>query len=273
MKKYFKKKIIIAVCALLAAVFFICGIDNNLTVTYYNIKSEKIENSVRICFLSDLHGSVYGENQSEIIAKVEKENPDIVVFGGDIFESTYETENSQTMTESFAKKYKCYFVTGNHEFWGGDSEEITDFFENAGVKVLRGEGENIDIRGKSLNIFGIDDAKDTAGAKKQLSCAKAVCDNGNFSVLLAHRPEYIDEYLKYGFDLVLSGHTHGGQWRLPFFDIGLYAYGQGLFPKYSGGKYEFINSALIVGRGLCKNTAVMRLYNPPEIVIVNIYSM
>ena len=269
MKKYFKKKIVIAVCALLAAVFFICGIDNNLTVTYYDIASEKIENSVRICFLSDLHGSVYGE----IIAKVEKENPDIVVFGGDIFESTYEIENSQTMTESFAKKYKCYFVTGNHEFWGGDLQEITDFFEDAGVKVLRGEGEKVNINGQDLSVWGIDDAEDISDIKKQLEGSKAVCDRGEFAILLAHRPEYIDEYLKYGFDLVLSGHTHGGQWRLPLFDIGLYSYGQGLFPKYSGGKYEFINSALIVGRGLCKNTAVMRLYNPPEIVIVNIYSM
>ena len=104
---------------------------------------------------------------------------------------------------------------------------------------------------------------------KKVITVKAPTGAGKTIILI----KYIDEYLKYGFDLVLSGHTHGGQWRLPFFDIGLYSYGQGLFPKYSGGKYEFINSALIVGRGLCKNIAVMRLYNPPEIVIVNIYSM
>jgi predicted MPP superfamily phosphohydrolase len=93
-----------------------------------------------------------------------------------------------------------------------------------------------------------------------------------YSILLAHRPEHIDQYLNYGFDLVLSGHSHGGQWRIPFILNGLYAPDQGFFPKYAGGKYEHGSTIHIVGRGLSKNsTRIPRIFNPPELVIIELY--
>jgi predicted MPP superfamily phosphohydrolase len=91
------------------------------------------------------------------------------------------------------------------------------------------------------------------------------------TVLLAHRPEYIDSYLDYDFDLILSGHAHGGQWRIPLLINGLYAPNQGWFPKYAGGRYELGNSTFIVSRGLAKESVrVPRIFNPPELVVIDI---
>lgn len=93
----------------------------------------------------------------------------------------------------------------------------------------------------------------------------------SFNILLAHRPEYIEEYGQYPFDLVLSGHAHGGQWRIPYLMNGLIAPNQGWFPKYAGGLYRHGDMTEIVGRGLLLDWKP-RLFNPPEIVVVDIES-
>ncbi|MBQ4118259.1 MAG: metallophosphoesterase, partial [Oscillospiraceae bacterium] len=93
----------------------------------------------------------------------------------------------------------------------------------------------------------------------------------SFNVLLVHRPEYIEQYAKLGFDLVLCGHAHGGQWRIPGVLNGIYAPGQGVFPKYAGGIYEVNGTTLVVSRGLAKeSTPIPRVFNRPELVIIDI---
>ena len=127
-----------------------------------------------------------------------------------------------------------------------------------------------------------DRRKDPKGYKKakleklntfdqQLDALKAQAQEANFTILLTHRPELFERYVARGFDLVLCGHAHGGQWRIPGVLNGLLAPNQGLFPPYAGGRYERGNTTMIVSRGLAKETTfVPRILNPPELVVVTI---
>ncbi len=95
--------------------------------------------------------------------------------------------------------------------------------------------------------------------------------NDYYTVLLSHRPEFFELYTEYNFDLVLSGHAHGGQWRIPYILNGLYAPNQGVFPKYAGGEYTENNTTMIVSRGLARESTLLpRFYNRPELVIIDL---
>lgn len=129
-----------------------------------------------------------------------------------------------------------------------------------------------DLHGSRINICGVDDV--VAGKRlfeEQLARLESVCTFEAFTVLLAHRPELAARYLKSPYDLVLAGHAHGGQWRIPGRLNGLYAPHQGLFPKYAGGMYRFGDARMVVGRGLtCERPGIPRIFNPPEIVVLEL---
>ena len=107
--------------------------------------------------------------------------------------------------------------------------------------------------------------------EEQLKMAEEMVNKEYYTILLSHRPEWIETYQKYAFDLVLCGHAHGGQWRTPFLLNGLYAPHQGLFPKYAGGRYDYATGTMIVSRGLAReSTPVPRIFNRPELVVVEL---
>ncbi len=138
--------------------------------------------------------------------------------------------------------------------------------------MLEGERADIDINGQSLSLFGIDDpeAGETEFSRQLKFCGGHI-DKNRYSILLSHRPERIESYLEYDFDMILAGHAHGGQMRLPLLMNGLFAPDQGWFPKYAGGLYPFGKSQMIVSRGLAReSTRMPRLFNRPEIVIINL---
>jgi predicted MPP superfamily phosphohydrolase len=139
-----------------------------------------------------------------------------------------------------------------------------------GVNVLQGDCRSIGVNGNTITFCGVDDP-DSDVYESHL---KRVCDQiteEGFHVLLAHRPERIEEYLECPFDLILSGHAHGGQWRLPGIINGLYAPHQGLFPKYAGGRYDFEDAVFVVSRGLAReSTKIPRMFNRPELVVTHL---
>ena len=114
-----KKWIAMSVAVVLIALSFM-AFDMRLKVVKYAIESEKVQTPTRIVFVADLHSCKYGENQSELIAAVEKAQPDAVLLGGDIFEESMPHDNSLIFVEEIAKRYPCYYITGNHDFWSGD---------------------------------------------------------------------------------------------------------------------------------------------------------
>ena len=250
-----------------AVVLLLLALDNRLTVRRYRIETEKVTEPIRILVVSDLHSCAYGENQRELLAAVAAEEPDLVLLPGDIVDDVLPEDNAWTVLEALAERWPCCYVTGNHEWWSGEAERICREIEALGIHVLRGESTEITVKGQNLTVFGIDDPD---SGEDQLSHFSETAGEG-YTILLAHRPERIETYRRYPFDLIVSGHAHGGQWRLPGLVNGLYAPNQGLFPAYAGGRYDFGAQVFLVSRGLAReSTRVPRLFNPPELVVADI---
>lgn len=274
LKKRIKWLLPAAAAAGLAA-FFLAGLDGGLTVRSYTVESGKVTAPVRLAVLTDLHACAYGEDQRELLDAVAAQAPDLVLLVGDIVDDEPRMPEARALetVAALAEDWPVYYVTGNHEFWSGRPEEIKAEIRAAGAVVLEGQTLPVTAAGQPLLIAGVDDP--AAGEeiwRAQLSRAAAGLDGAAFSVLLSHRPERAEEYAGLGFDLVLAGHAHGGQWRIPGLINGLIAPNQGLFPQYAGGAYDLGGgTAMIVSRGLAReSTRVPRLYNPPELVVVDV---
>ena len=262
-----------------AAAVGVIACDTRLETTGYTVKCPKLKSSVRIAFISDLHNSLFGEKQSQLISAVNGASPDIIVFGGDLADKTQDfvPENSFFLAEYLAGKYPCFYSIGNHENARGDSARIKQQMSLLGVCALEGSGEVISVNDNEIEICGIYDAytydEQNGELVNQLEAVTSSGDDERLRLLIAHFPEQIDEYLTGNFDIVLSGHAHGGQWRIPGLIDGVYAPGQGLFPKYTSGVYMHGETAHIVSRGLWKPStliAVPRVFNRPELVIIDI---
>ena len=239
----------------------------------FNLLKEGDENAVRCVLVTDLHSCYYGKNQKNLIERIDKENPDIIFLGGDIFDDKIDDDNAVIFLEEISKKYKCFYVSGNHEYWSERCDEMKDKVRILGITVLEGDCETIEINGKTIDVCGVDDPTRLTNSqfKEQLNKAYAKTSEDHYKILLTHRPEQTDFYALYDYDLILSGHAHAGQIRIPFINIGLYAPNQGLFSKYVSGIYTLSNgSRLIVSRGLAReSTPAPRFFNHPEIVVID----
>ena len=274
------KKIIITVVVLLIlafAAYAVLGCNDQLTIQQYTIQTDKLSTRIRIALITDLHSCKYGEGQQELIDAIDAQAPDLVAFAGDIFDDDIPDDNTEHLLQGIAKKYPCYYVTGNHEFWSGaDAFAVKmSILKKYDVTILSGETEVIAANGGIINICGVDDPaqseKNMDPFISQLESAEGSARSEYYTVLLSHRPELLELYAEYDFDLVLCGHAHGGQWRIPGVLNGLLAPNQGLFPKYAGGEYQSGSTTMIVSRGLARETTVVpRLFNPPELVIVDL---
>ncbi|WP_300296333.1 metallophosphoesterase [uncultured Intestinimonas sp.] len=267
------KLAMVSACAALA-VTAVVALNDSLTTRLYEVRSEKVREPVRLVLLTDLHSCAYGAGQRKLLDAVEAQHPDLVLLGGDIVDDdpSLDEENAWTVVRALAERYPTFYVTGNHEFWGGRPEELKRRMEAYGATVLEGACETVIFQGQPLGICGVDDpAVGEESWEVQLDRAAAEADPDYFNILLTHRPERVDRYEGRGFDLVLAGHTHGGQWRIPGLLNGLLAPNQGFFPQYAGGRYQIGESALIISRGLAReSTRIPRLFDPPEVVVVDV---
>lgn len=276
MKYIIKHFIAIFIIVIVFIILYIVATDNRLKIRTYTEKTSKVNENVRMVLITDLHSTLYGENQSELIDAIDEIKPDVLLLGGDIYDDVRNNENSRIMIKDMVNKYPCYYVSGNHEYWSYKISEMKDEIRSLGVTVFEGEGENIRVNNQSILLCGVDDP-DCGRAEygeerdwyKELYNCNAMVNESHYSILLSHRPERADDYKNTSFDLVLSGHAHGGQFRIPFVLNGLYAPHQGFFPKYAGGEYDLGENKMIVSRGLMI-TYIPRIFNPPEIVVVDI---
>ena len=267
------KKLLLA-GGIAAALLVWAGLDTSLTVQIYTVESGKVEAPVRLALLTDLHSCDYGEGQRELLDAVEEQDPDLVLLGGDIVDDGPEMpeERALATVEALAERWPTYYVTGNHEYRTGRAAEIKELLAGRGAVVLEGTCALVTVGEQTLQICGVDDpAVGAAVWQSQLEDVTAALEGDVCSILLSHRPERVADYTGRGFDLVLSGHAHGGQWRIPLLGIGLIAPNQGLFPRYAGGTYDLEGTTLVVSRGLAReSTRIPRLYNPPEEVVVDL---
>ncbi|MFD6510721.1 metallophosphoesterase [Bacillus sp. NPDC060175] len=276
-----KTKRIILIIGILVGISIFLYLQNNLiSITEVKITSSKIPSSFKgykILQISDLHNKKFGDNQDVLIKKVKNSNPDIIVITGDLIDSkSYDAEISMQVIRELVKEYPIYFVTGNHEKWSGKYNSLEKKLKKQHVTVLRNEHVIIQKGGHEINLLGIDDPEFNTGdidegsiVKDAIVKAKIETQPDRYNVLLSHRPEFLEEYAEEKVDLVLSGHAHGGQVRLPFIG-GLVAPNQGILPKYTAGLYEQQNTSMIVSRGLGNSIIPQRVFNRPEIVVVQL---
>jgi uncharacterized protein len=268
----------------------------------YSLEENRMSGEIRILQISDFHSNEFGRSEEEIVNKIKMSRPDIIVLTGDLFDERMPPGegfgNVEQLLAGIRNMCPSYFVTGNHDFSDGHVDKKCALVEKYGIKVLHDEAVTLDMPQGTIVIAGIEDPYLDLGDRAELKgpdepekyrlrlaalaadtdTAVQKCEDDPvkhilFTILLAHRPEYIDDYLKYDFNLIFSGHAHGGQWRFPLIN-GIYAPRQGLFPKYAGGRYNFTNkdnTVMIVSRGLSyQQPAVPRIFNSPELVLVEV---
>ena len=231
----------------------------------------------RIVQISDLHDAQIGENNEKLIAMTAETEPDCIVLTGDFVDSSrFHPERSLSVAESLVKIAPVYYVSGNHEaiLPDEDYQALTDGLRALGVCVLEDESAELTRDGQSIRLIGLTDIGFHPGTLEEKKDAlrtalSALLPEDEFSVTLAHRPELMDVYTECGAPLVLSGHAHGGQIRLPGIG-GLIAPGQGLFPKYTEGKYEENGTTLVVSRGIGNSVLPLRVNDRPQIVVVQL---
>lgn len=264
---------------LVLAVF--CYFENNaLTVSEYEIVGEKLPESFDgfvIVHLSDLHNKLFGKDQKRLMTRVKEQNPDMIVITGDLIDSNLpNVETGLLLVEEAMKIAPVYFVTGNHDKYLSETDTYALFsgLERLGARVLNDEAVEIysQKEGDSISLLGVDD--DTILSNSQLTrtlegLVKSEDEETPFTILLAHEPQRMPTYSKFDIDLVMSGHAHGGQFRIPFIG-GFVAPGQGFLPKYTKGLYEENGTNMIVSAGLGNSVIPLRLLNRPEVVKITL---
>lgn len=278
-----KKKHIIMlaiVTVLILLIIWIAYGNTDLEIYKYNVKSEDIPSefdNFRIVQISDLHNAEFGENNEKLLLMLKQADADIIAITGDMIDSR---NTDIDVAISFAQKAvniaPVYYVNGNHESRVlGEYEKLKQGLTDAGVTILENSSADITIGDETISLIGINDptfrmelVDDTMEQNIAHQLVNAIPDNDNYKVLLAHRPEYFDVYAG-KVDLVLSGHAHGGQFRIPFIG-GLVAPGQGFFPEYYEGSHIKENTEMIVSRGIGNSIIPFRINNKPEIIVAEL---
>lgn len=271
---------IFIIIAIVGLFFFLKWQNDSIVINKINFKNNKIPsefNGYNIVHISDFHNKQFGDNQHNIIKKIVEINPDIIVITGDLIDS-YNTKIHVALqfVREAIKLAPIYYVAGNHEIRIGYSQfrekliaEGVRVLDNEKVELLRGNGR-IEIIGLADTSFRrIKEIKCEQKEYVETTLGEIVKENNNFKILLSHRPHLFESYSKSNVDLVFCGHGHGGQFRIPFVG-GILVPDQGFFPKYSEGMHTKNDTSMVISRGLGNSAFPQRLFNRPEIIVVQL---
>lgn len=278
-----------------ALVIVILGIviyhdTHNFTVRKYEVETTKLDRDFVYVFLTDLHGYTFGDGNEKLIKAIDKISPDAILCAGDMMTASklsdkLEADPGFSLLKELASRYPVYVSNGNHEEkikryrggYGNWFDRYKSSLIRAGVHYLENESEMMD--GANIRVTGLcldldyfkkvvkvkmeDDYLDSVIGKVSAS------EKENYQILIAHNPVFFKNYVKWGADLSLSGHVHGGIIRLPLLG-GVISPAIVLFPKYDAGKYKKDGSTMILSRGLGTHTIHVRLFNPGEVSVINV---
>lgn len=276
-----KKTICILSGILLILIVWTAWGNAALELNTYTISSRGLPDAFdgyRIAQVSDLHNAEFGGGNQRLLDMLREAEPDMIAITGDLIDSR---KTNIAVALAFAEEAvriaPCYYVSGNHEARVPEYRELKAGLEAAGVTVLDDARVEIEVSGESIPVIGVNDpsfhadylTSDAAVMDRKLSVLSS--EDASFTILLSHRPELFDTYAAHEMDLVLTGHAHGGQFRLPLIG-GLIAPNQGLFPKYDDGLYSEGNTNMIVSRGLGNSIIPFRFNNRPEVVLIELKS-
>ena len=234
---------------------------------------------MRLAVITDLHSCRYGSGQKDIFRKLEeidKEKPiAALLLAGDIIDDRL--DDSVALALFTGSRWPVFYATGNHEFWTERINAYKRTIRSLGAFVLEGDGRTITCEGADVDICGVDDPvyilEDSW--REQLESASRVHDPSRLGILVSHRPEEPQAYEGLGFDVVVSGHMHGGQWRMPFLERGLMAPGcsdETFFPLHTAGVETLGDGTkLAISRGLAREAApIPRFFNHPAMMVLDI---
>lgn len=258
-KKYWR---ILLLLLMVCAVVWVLWANTAVELNAYIVIEKNLPagfDGFRIAHISDLHSAGFYMDAVRLLADAE---PDVICITGDLMD---QRDDSVDVALDFAAQAvriaPCYYITGNHEARLSETlyKQLLEGLDALGVIVLedsqallRREEDTIAIAG---HFWGNTDK------------VGEISGFDGYRILLSHQPEDMDNYSAAGYDLVLTGHAHGGQFRLPFLG-GVYAPGQGFFPRYTSGVYTLEKTDMVVSRGIGNSTIPLRLGNRPEVVLV-----
>ena len=272
----------IAILLLLAVIFgakpFLHWQNDTLGVTNYTVVCNRLPagfDGYKIVLLSDLHGKVFDGDNAPLYEAIAAQQADMLCLAGDLVDEGVagSREVVVKLLEDCVLPEKVYAVSGNHDLWTNDFQSFTQelerqhpitFLENKSVPVTK-DGDTIYLSGISdPSTWDDDEALQSVAASE-----KSLEKQDGFHMLLFHRANMLDYFNDKAYDLILSGHMHGGQIRIPFLG-GLKSPHGDWFPRYSGGRYDTANKTYIVSRGIGNAVRVPRLLNRPELVTITL---
>ena len=272
--------------AIILLICFCYWENNALCITHLEIRTNTKER-LRLVHLSDLHGKQFGTQNQKLYGKVMEQRPDLILFTGDLIDD--DGKNIDECTAFLSKLNRSapvFFNAGNNEHQSKHYEEIIGKLVHGGVHVLSDHMESIRVRSQDVHILGFDENVEAySGYKKRPSESDLYKDysplfellsqQNGLKLVMSHYPENYAllgkrSYWNYSFDLLFSGHAHGGQFILPGIG-GLFAPGQGILPKYYSGLYFAEGKPVMcVSRGLGNSAFPLRLFNRPQITVLDI---
>lgn len=269
---------------LLITIFIVYIITNQYWIVTedYAVVSEKVNGSFTIALISDLHDMDFGFNNNVIVNKIAERSPDMIAVVGDIIDEYHSditpAVNVMSKLPSIAP---TYYVIGNHDTFNDNYSEFKSIIKKSGVDMVIDSQRDISINGNDVRIYGM--ANYSLGDVEYPEYTEKMnkfCSTDRYKILLCHYPEYTpwffeqDKYCEYNFDLMLSGHTHGGIVSFPFVG-GIYAPNQGFMPEYVKGLY-YIDKGnknpfyMCITGGLGQDRRCVRINNFPEITFITV---
>lgn len=258
--------------------------NHRIQVTTYDSSSVRLPqefDGYTIVQVSDLHNAEFGEKQSRLLEKIESQKPDLIAVTGDLIDSSHtDVEVAMEFIQGAVQIAPVYYVTGNHEVWTKEYFDLKSQMEQAGVTILQDEAVPLNRDGAEIVLIGLGDPVTYEQENPQNGYGGTVLQDKltellkeypkDYSIVLSHRPEFYQNYVSSGANLVLTGHAHGGQVRIPGVG-GLVAPGQGFFPEYTDGSQTEKETTMIVSRGLGNSIIPVRINNSPELVVVKLH--
>lgn len=250
--------------------------------TTIRVSSQNLPDSFdgfRIAHISDLHNTEFGRNNEKLLSLLRDAKPSIIAITGDMIDSR---DTKVEIALEFAREAvtiaPCYYVTGNHESRVPEYRTLKEGLLSLGVSVLEDASARIQRSGESITVLGVQDPSfqtsylfGDANSVMEQKLSTLMPEENTFTLLLSHRPELFEVYAEAGVDLTLSGHAHGGQFRIPFLG-GLVAPNQGFFPEYDAGLYTRGRTNMVVSKGLGNSIIPLRINNRPEVVLIELDS-
>lgn len=259
--------------------------SNRFVVRQFTACDRRVREPVRAVLLADLHNKRYGKNNERLLEAIRERKPDMILVAGDIITAKpgKSFESAVAFLRELRKEFPVYYGNGNHEqrvklypqAYGDMGERYARALTESGIEPL--VNSHVLLQGKGVALYGAELERRFYKRFRAMRMDREYMTEllGRppeelYTILLAHNPDYFPQYARWGADLTLAGHVHGGVVRVPLWGRGVVSPGYRLFPKYDGGVFQEGQAVMVLSRGLGMHTIPFRLFNPGELWVIDV---